>query len=439
MDSILWFARYGDSTSFSRISKHIIPLLSKVYNITVISNYKDQTNQTDQTNPKFIKIGSDTSEMSYDEFSYHLKGSGTSLDISMKYIMVQITDLIYNNNFKYIIICNGIYEANFFVTIFNNNPNTLINKQKNRTKLVVWSPIDYIPNIETIREALKTDIFFTMTPVMVSEIKKLVIENNISSDSLEDTLKVLGHGTDILQEKIQNPSRKKLIKELNKLRGTIWTGSELSVNDIIILNANNCKNTFRKKLDTTIDAFNKLLSDEPNVINHANDVKYRLWLHTDLETLFKTITNLKTMPQNLRSRLILSNSNVSDYQLSLIYQVAQIGLQTSTGEGFSLTNLEGSIYNQLQVVPDFLACSYHYQQNRGLLIPISRMSVKNEADHLITIGIVSVEDIHQKLKEAVSMVRESSKEYQEIIRNAHNYAKSLTWNSIADDLITSLV
>src|SRR5690606_21010444 len=85
--------------------------------------------------------------------------------------------------------------------------------------------------------------------------------------------------------------------------------------------------------------------------------------------------------------VIVSHNNVSDDILNMIYKVSQIGLQTSTGEGWSLTNLEHSLFNSIQVVPDFLATGFHFSQENadGILIKTEKVKHKNEAGHPVFI------------------------------------------------------
>ena len=71
---------------------------------------------------------------------------------------------------------------------------------------------------------------------------------------------------------------------------------------------------------------------------------------------------------DFKDKIILSKNNLSKKELAYIYKVSFANIQTSTGEGWSLTNMESAIYRSLQIVPDFLACKFHFE-NRGLLIP----------------------------------------------------------------------
>lgn len=412
MKSVLWVSRSGDYSSFSRITESVLPEMSKFLDITLLSSNNEKLDVV-----KKVVIGSDSKSIKYsDYFRGSLKTNKNILAINMNYCLIQIADLIAENKYDYLVICNGIYEVGYFVDSITKNKFILGTKDR-RTKLVIWSPIDYIPSSELINKFSEVDIFLTMTPVM-SEIIKSKIEN------FKGIVDWVGHGSDIGTSVGAN-NKKKLIKSMNNKRNSTWIGSPIKESDIIILNANNCKHTTRKRLDITISAFYKYLKNNP-------DSGVKLWIHTDLATLscqkFPELTEIK-------ESVILSNNNVSDKILSEIYNICQINIQTSTGEGWSLTNMESTLYGSLQIVPDFLATGFHFK-DRGLLIPVTLTTEKNEIGQDVTVGIVSIEDTANKIKEAVTLVKNGLS--SEIVQKAQEYTRQYTWNSISKKLIEKL-
>jgi len=209
--------------------------------------------------------------------------------------------------------------------------------------------------------------------------------------------------------------------------------------DIIILNANNygplvdlscVDNTpgTRKRLDITVKAFLKLLETRKDV---------KLWIHTNLKSFFDMLSIENISLSSFADNVILSNNTLSSEQLGMIYSVSQITLQTSTGEGWSLTNLESAMYDSLQVVPDFLACGWHFSENRGILIPVTRKTIKNEGDIDVIIGEVSVDDTYNKLLEALELLCHKE-DLNKVLASSKEYAKSYTWASVAERLINLL-
>lgn len=435
MKKLLWFCRTSDSSSLARITDSVVPLLRSNFEITLLSN------QTNIKGIKHVLMGADTQNVKYIDFLKTMPGAfknGKLNDenircINMKYIIVQLVDLIYEGDYDYLLICNGVYEIDWITRILTSNPKYLTNEKSKKTNLVVWAPIDYIPSFGVIQNVIKADKFITMTPIMEDEIKKLLPNNTCQ-------LNWVGHGSDI-DENIEFLSREDLVSKLNEMRKDklIMSKEPLNINDIIILNANNygpldpnlvsVQNTpgTRKRLDITVKAFLKILEKNKNV---------KLWIHTNLNSFFQMLAIENILLSSFVDNIILSNNTVNNKQLALIYQMSNISIQTSTGEGWSLTNLEAATYKSLQVVPDFLACGYHFK-GRGILIPVERKTIKNEGGMDVIIGEVSVDDTVSKLNEALDLL-EKKDELNQLLTNAYDYAKSYTWTSIADK-ITSIM
>ncbi len=392
MSKILWFSNAGDYSSFSRITQSVIPYLNGV---TLLSNKKINKND--------ILIQENLEH--YNSFKNGCRKDLSIKEINMKYCLILISDVIYQNDFDYLVICNGIYEIEWYMSLLTENPKILINKNYKKTKVVVWTPIDYIPiKLNHIQNA---DYIITMNPIMSILLKNLLNKNNIDW---------LGHGSDISNDKYIN--RKKLTKILNKSK-FFTSKNKLDENDIVILNANNIRYTNRKRLDTTILAFIKLNEEYKNI---------KLWIHTDLNSFNKMIVDKKINIDSIKDKLILSNSSISSYELSLIYRFCQINLQTSTGEGWSLTNMESALYGSIQVVPDFLACKFHFEKFHEIpLIPTKKIETINENNDNIIVGVVNIEDTVNVLKIALTKYNDPILKQKYI-----DYAKSYKWKDIAD-------
>ncbi len=436
MKDIIWFCRTNDSSSLSRITDSVVPLLSLKFNVTLLSN------KTNLKCVKHVEMGADTEYIKYNEFLKTIPGSNDEENIrcvNMKYILVQMVNLIYDGNYEYIVICNGVYEIDWLTKILTSDPQYLINRNLQKTKLIVWSPIDYIPSNPVIKNIINADIVLTMTPVMMEIIKK-----NCKTCNKIDWV---GHGSDI--EIYTKLTRKNLVSKLNKMRKEkrISSKTEFKTSDIIILNANNygpldksidsVENTpgTRKRLDITVKAFLKIIENNKNA--GINNVGIKLWIHTNLKSFFRMLEIEKISLSSFADNIILSNNKVTNSELSWIYQMSNISIQTSTGEGWSLTNLEASMYNSLQVVPDFLACGYHFK-NRGILIPVSEKTIKNEGNVDVIIGEVSIDDTVSKLNEALELLKNKD-ELNELLKKAHDYAKQYTWSSVVDKIESILL
>jgi glycosyltransferase involved in cell wall biosynthesis len=401
---LLWFSNSGDYSSFSRITDSMLPYLH-LHEVTLLSRNKSEHakhNVLIENNEK-----------------YKIFRNGCRKDISekeaaMKFALILLIEQIYEGDFDWVLICNGIYEVNWYLQLIT--PSLLCNKFLRRTRLCVWTPIDYVPNFETVKPLLIADKILTTNPIMADFLKS-ILKN-------EEKISWLGHGSEIIEKGSEGKeNRKKLLKLLNHEK--FWTSaSKLSVDDIVILNANNCKNTKRKRIDLTLEAFAIVAKKNKNL---------KLWIHTDLQTFYSTVPLSLIGP--IKDRLILSNCSITNKQLSLIYNFCQINVQTSTGEGWSLTNTESMKYGSLQVVPDFLACQFHFKQFELLsLIPVTLKKELNEMGESVIVGTVKPEDVAEKLQIAVELLR--NKEQLATIQKEYiNYINNYTWKNIAEQLI----
>jgi glycosyltransferase involved in cell wall biosynthesis len=430
---ILVFSAAGDFSSFSRITESILPTISSKYEVTLISNNKCSF----QGPYSFVKVGADTDTITYSDYLYGLSGPMNQLEINMKYVVIQIADLLYSKKFDSFLLINSIYECNWFMSLLEPFIKKLRSVPESNLKIVIWSPIDYIPlDKKIIEHCLKADVFLTMTPIMVQHTKKIAETIRLVDVSFkEPIIDYLGHGSNLIGGGLAGFTNSKktkigIIKEFNKLRNNIWIGSKLEITDIIILNANNCKNAKgRKRLDISCDAFKKLLKYWP----HSSQ-KIKLWIHSDIKTVCESDI-LDGIP---RERLILSNNTVSDKHMSMIYSLSDIGLQTSSNEAWSLTNMEGSLYNSIQVVPDFLATGYHFADGRGVLIPATKVRSKNESGLDVLTGQITVEDTYESLKKALEIVLNNGTGLSEIHEKARKYAEGYTWSDISNKLANFL-
>jgi len=435
MKELLWFCRSSDNSSLSRITDSLLPKLLDNFKITLLSN------KTSLEGIRNVVLGSDCTTITYKEYLSSQKeiNDKTIRAINMKYAVVQLVDLIYEGNFDWVVLCNGIYEVNWMTKMLGDSK-FLTNKEGKITKLVVWSPIDSIPNKEVLQNIHRVDLFLTMTPVMADIVKDIIPEIKVNW---------LGHGSDISLTCTDKSTDKSIDDELNKLRSKnlIVSRKPFKSSEIIILNANNygpldsgtgsgsgtgtgskSNSGTRKRLDITLKAFQQI-----------KDPEIKLWIHTNLASFFEMLALENILLSTLVDRIILSdNKNFTSEQLSLIYQRANISIQTSWGEGWSLINMESAIYRSLQVVPDFLACGWHFGSDRGILIPVTKKTIKNEAEIEVIIGEISVNDTQLKLETALDIVINKPKKLKQILDKAETYSKQYTWTSIAERLVTLL-
>ena len=156
----------------------------------------------------------------------------------------------------------------------------------------------------------------------------------------------------------------------------------LSPDDFVILNLN--RNTHRKSIDLTIQAFLIFLS------RHPNDSRIKLLLNGAIEN--SSYPNLeiigieclrlgldfhKIVDQNI----ILNACVLPDEKINLLYNACDVGINTCWGEGFGLCNLEHASVGKAQVVSKVGAFKDIFDEEHAKLIePVTRIYSPNVLD-----------------------------------------------------------
>ncbi len=418
---ILWFSKTKGTSSFSRITRSILRYLTIDHDITLLSDEKIQRCDNKKDILKYINILQDTSSISFEEFkrlwTMRKSGSENLLEMNMKYVVTQLIDEIYeSNNYDLLVLLNGIYEVDWYSERIIECFDMIKAKypEIKLPKLMIWTPIDYKPSKEIVKNIIKADILVTMTPVMSKIIKQKYNKQTYT----------LGHGCDIADSGKDGDDKN---SDISDLAAIITSNPKLNDTDIIILNANDYVQ--RKQIKKTVEAFLELLSvSEDNVKS-----RLKLWLHTNIIKLLSDKEGPINLISQNRKYIVLTNNNIHSSDLHKIYSRCQISLQTSTGEGFSMTNIEHACLGGLQVVPNFLATGYHFSNKKGILIDIKEEKSVSENGFDTIVCYMEINSIVESLKNAVNMVYNNTKEYNDMITLSTNYSKSISWKYISKE------
>jgi hypothetical protein len=430
-DKLFWFSKIGTKDSFSRLAESFLPILKKDYELfTIVPPNLVLDKENNELFDKVLRMGDDINSnidgkkinTSIQEIS---NGDQTpTLDLKIKYTTLQVLMFCKEFNVNTLLITMGVFEADCFMHIINQLRKTMtvdiFNKDFN---VVLYVPFDYIPTHDTIKDLITADTVLTTMPFIVTKLEKMAKErkafehSNGNSEFTVPKFGFVGHGSSNSFSMLTNKTKVRSI--LNATRGRFWNSpEEISETDLIILNANIYDS--RKRIEATVEAFNDLVQ------KYTGQRKLKLWLHGGLVS---GVTELIAKLPNLESRII-SSSKVSNSELSLIYNSCQIGLQTSWGEGWSLTNCEHAMTGALQVVPDFLACGFHFSNGRGILVPVTEVLDTNEANTKVTIGVPKHDEVVKALEKAIE------KNYDP--KPTIEYLNKYTWESETRNLVNGL-
>lgn len=177
-------------------------------------------------------------------------------------------------------------------------------------------------------------------------------------------LAVLPHGVDLTRfYPLGGPQAATSLRQRRqRARAQLFPERPELQDSFIVLNAN--RNTMRKRIDLTLDAFARFARDKP-----AN---VWLYLHMGMHDQGTDVLALAQL-YGIADRLLLStrgarHPTVSDEQLNLIYNACDVGINTASGEGWGLIAFEHAATGAAQLVPDHTGCGELWR-DAALLIP----------------------------------------------------------------------
>lgn len=190
-------------------------------------------------------------------------------------------------------------------------------------------------------------------------VKKVVVYTRFGFDVLSEVYD--GDNVSIIPHGINTNIFKKLSDSRETIRLNIFPNTGDFTNAFIVLSAN--RNQPRKRLDITMKAFSIFAKNKKDV---------KLYLHCGIKDAGYDIIKLATK-LNIQDKLIItSNSrgiqNIPPNKLNVIYNACNVGINSSIGEGWSLTNMEHAVTGAPQVVPNHSALTELYE-DCGILVP----------------------------------------------------------------------
>jgi glycosyltransferase involved in cell wall biosynthesis len=347
---ILWCSDLVTPTGFSRVAHSIIKNLENEFEIVGVGvNYHG------------------------DPHNYKFPIFPASINMAKgPYGANRIVDLINGQDFDILFILNDAWVINGYLQAIK------ANVTKPLPKIVVYFPVDstehdpeWYSNFDIVSRAVTYTKFGEW----------VVKDANPTID-----VSVIPHGIDT--EIFHKTHATRLDAKIEFFAPYADKVGDLT-NSFIVLNAN--RNQPRKKLDITMLGFAKFAKNKPE------DVK--LYMHTGMIDSSINVDKLATR-YGISTRLIVSSSkkgvqNVSDERLNTIYNIADVGINTSAGEGWGLTNVEHAVTGAVQLVPNHSACRELFINN-GLL-----MNTCGDVmfDNSMTMGkLVSSDEVAQKLE-----------------------------------------
>jgi glycosyltransferase involved in cell wall biosynthesis len=208
----------------------------------------------------------------------------------------------------------------------------------------------------------------------------------------------------------------------------------ISPDDFVILNLN--RNQPRKRWDTCLKAFAEVVSRLPEkpikmVIATAMQGAWNLLEIYERELKKRNIS----LEEGMKHLIILDNpQRITDEETNILYNVADIGINTCEGEGFGLCNFEQAALGIPQVVPHLGGFLDFFNDDNAFLVqPTLAYYVDNSRD--IVSGEALMSDYMDFVEGTIQYYenRELRKVHGQNARN--NILKNYSWQSITNKLI----
>jgi glycosyltransferase involved in cell wall biosynthesis len=147
---------------------------------------------------------------------------------------------------------------------------------------------------------------------------------------------------------------------------------DIGRDEFIIVNLN--RNQPRKRWDLTIVAYARFIS------MHLED-PIKLFISASVTGSWNLVdvyltecSRLGISVDDAKKHIIVSNvaQKMTDYDINLLYNVADVGINTCDGEGFGLCNFEQGLIGIPQIVPNIGGFKEFMSPNTGILVPTSQ-------------------------------------------------------------------
>lgn len=311
-------------TGFSRVAHSIIEHLGKDFDVTGLG----------------VNYNGDPHTYDFPIYPAMIRGQGNVYGVD------RLCSLLLSKDFDVLYMLNDAWVLSYYLDAIKKNVN------KKLPKIVTYFPVDsrfhnphWYKDFDIVSEA------YTYT-----EFGKRVVNHPKCMPQME--VGIIPHGVDTEDFYKLYDNR---YKAKTDLYGDKLKGIKDPENSFIVLNAN--RNQPRKKLDVTMQGFALFAEGKPTNV--------RLYMHCGVVDSHINIIN-HAKRHGIDDRLIFTSlaqgvQSVPVHRLNLFYNATDVGINTSLGEGWGLTNVEHAVTGAPQIVPRHSSCQELFS-DCGLLL-----------------------------------------------------------------------
>lgn len=244
-----------------------------------------------------------------------------------------------------------------------------LRKAQWRSQIVFYSPVESGPIAPEIMQRLGgVDRYVIFTEYGRQEIESALrpVRENDAAFPFPD-VEVIPHG--VATEKFFPVPHKSEARRRMKLDGAEHRDA------FIVLNAN--RNMPRKRIDLTIHGFALFAKDKP-----AN---VKLYLHMATEDTGWNVLILAKR-YGIFDRLIMTQADnsrptFSDEELNFLYNACDVGINTTTGEGWGMPSFEHAATRAAQIVPRHTSLADLWKDAAEFLDPVMTLTYPGNLTH----------------------------------------------------------
>lgn len=285
----------------------------------------------------------------------------------------RVCDLLKTNDFDLVWILNDAWVIDRYLNAIKKNVDKAL------PPIVVYFPVDSMEH----NPSWYNNFDIVTIPVTYTNFGQWVVKD---ANPVLD-VRIVPHGIDTekffpLFDGNRAESKRRFFEPYAEKTGDM-------TDSFIVLNAN--RNQPRKKLDITLKGFAKFARNKPNNV--------KIYMHSGVVDASINSDTLSAR-YGVQDRLIISSVKkgvqiVPDWRLNEIYNVGDVGINTSMGEGWGLTNMEHAVTGAVQLVPSHSACRELFMGCGFLMNPYGEFMFDNS----MTVGkLVSPDEVAQKLE-----------------------------------------
>jgi hypothetical protein len=205
---------------------------------------------------------------------------------------------------------------------------------------------------------------------------------------------------------------------------------------VILLNAN--RNSQRKRLDLTIQGFVRALSKNSNLyMIIATNLNPQTGAHYDVQRIYTEELKLNNMEayKYIRNLVLIDTSQqniLDDDGINQLYNIADVGINTSDGEGFGLCQLEHMYTGAPQIVTDVGTYRTFLDNSVAEFIPSNgRVYFAGGMPHGLWCATFTPENVCDAIEATVSQLAEK--------RQAVQKYSFKSWSKVCDEFLEDLI